>query len=109
MYKWKQIMVNKPLANLAEGEKGEITKIRGSAVVQRHLLEMGFAVGREISIENVERAPQDFAVTIKAGDNTCKLDERLASNIRVKVPITMEDRKISALDTAYAKLFTHYL
>jgi Fe2+ transport system protein FeoA len=108
MYKWRQIMVNKPLANLTEGEKGKITQIRGSVMTQRNLLDKGFAVGREIYIEKVDKTPQDLAITVKAGDKISTLNEAVASNIRVKVPSFIEDRQIPTPDISYVILQHHY-
>ena len=108
MYKWRQIMVNRPLANLTEGEKGKITQIRGSVMTQRSLLEKGLAVGREITIEKVDKKPQDLVITVKAGDNISTLNEAVASNIHVKVPSFIEDRKIPSPDMSYAILHHGY-
>jgi len=94
MFKWRQIMVTKPLSNLSEGENGKIVQIRGKAIMQRYLYEMGLAVGRSISIKKVETTPLDSSVTVKAGDRISTLGNKLAINIQVQVPLTIDEREI---------------
>lgn len=108
MFKWRQIMVVKPLCNLSEGENGKIVQIRGKAAMHRYLYEMGLTVGRSISIKKVETTPLDSSVTVKVGDRISTLGRKLALNIQVKVPLTIDERIIPNLPTEYARVYHVY-
>jgi Fe2+ transport system protein FeoA len=105
MYKWRQIMVIRPLSDLGEGENGKIVRIRGKIPMHRYLYEMGLAVGRDISIKKVETTSPDPSVTVIAGERTATLNRRLALNILVEVPLTVDERVIPDPARGYARLY----
>ena len=104
MYKWRQVMVKKPLSNLGEGESGEIVQIRGKPEMHRHYYGMGLAVGRSIAIKKVKSTPDDYAVTIETGGRLETLDRNAALSIQVKVPVNLDEREIPDLSRAYSRL-----
>lgn len=108
MFKWRQIMVVKPLSDLCEGKSGKIVQIRGKVPVQRYLYEMGLAVGRRIYIKKVENTPLDSTITIKAENRTSTLKRNIALDIRVRVPLTLDERQIPNRTMEYARIYQVY-
>jgi Fe2+ transport system protein FeoA len=105
MYKWRQLMVTKPLSDLSEGESGKIVRIRGKAAIHRYLYGMGLAVGRRISIKKVENTPLGSSVTVETGGRISTLSKDLILNIRVEVPATLDERVIPNLPKKYTRVY----
>ncbi len=85
----------KPVCDLHEGEKGTIVQIRGKIAEHRHLCALGIAVGHPLAIERVIITPHERIITVKAGDIELILDKYFIRNIYVKVPVAVEERKLS--------------
>ncbi len=92
MFKWKQVMITKPLSDLREGEKGQIVSIRGKPMMHRYLYEKGLAVGSIIAITKLEAQPLESVLTLKAGDHSLTLGSQFAYNIRVEVPLDIIEK-----------------
>jgi Fe2+ transport system protein FeoA len=93
MFKWRQVMITKPLSDMREGEKGIIMSIRGKPMMHRYLCENGLMVGCNIAVTKVETTPLEPVVTLKTGDRSFTLGIKTAYNIRVDVPLDILEKE----------------
>ena len=97
MFKWRRVMVTKPLSDLHEGESGTIVSIRGKPMMHRYLYENGLLVGCSVTITKLTSVAMESLITLKAGDRLFSLGQQMAYNIRVQVPLDIIDKESESL------------
>jgi hypothetical protein len=73
------------LSNLSEGDTGEIVQVRGKPDMHRYLSNKGLMMGRSVSVNSTTVTPENFFLTIKAGNRVEVIDRAVANNIKVLV------------------------
>lgn len=73
----------KPLSDLKPGQKGTITKVRGSGHIHRRLLDMGMIPQAAVEVEQVAPLGDPIGVKIKGYHLSLRKEE--AANVDVKV------------------------
>jgi hypothetical protein len=81
----EQSLKIKYLSNLSEGETGEIIQVRGKPETHRYLCGKGLTMGRSISVNSTLDTPENYFLTIRAGDRVEVIDRAAANNIKVLV------------------------
>jgi Fe2+ transport system protein FeoA len=79
------MMNKKQLSSLVGGEEGKIVKIRGGVSLHRNLLEMGFFIGRRISVDVFDLTPTDNFIKVRVNGSHYSLEKDIAANIQVEV------------------------
>ena len=76
-------MPEKILKELKRGEKGTVTKIDGSGIIRRRLMDMGIIKGTSIEIERLAPLGDPIEVKVKGYHLSLRKDE--AAGIYVEV------------------------
>ncbi len=73
----------KPLSQLSSGQQGMVSRIIGSGIIQRRLLDMGITPGTAIKVEKF--APLGDPMEIKTKGFNLSLRKNEAENIEIEI------------------------
>ena len=76
-------MAVKPLSDLKLGQRGVISKVRGSGQIHRRILDMGVVPQAEVEVERV--APLGDPIEVKIKGYHLSLRKEEAANVYVEV------------------------
>lgn len=76
-------MATKLLSEMKVGEKGRITRMRGSGQTHRHILDMGVIPNSIVEVERI--APMGDPIWIKVKGYSLSLRKEEAANVYVEV------------------------
>ncbi len=92
------------LADLAPGEKGIITKVRGRGAFRKRILEMGFISGKEVSV--IQRAPLMDPVEYNVMSYNVSLRNSEAQMIEILTESETSEQQELGVSSRVGNLFT---